>query len=122
MEPEHYRAAFVAETATPVPLKKLRKLLGLMHPKTQRRNHSRTLGILLEICLNPGRPVTAICARVQLSQAAVNGHLVYLAKTGAILPGKRGAKHGKRVSKTLFPVPTEKGLKVIQQLAAVFES
>lgn len=104
----------------PTALKKLRKLMRLMHPRTTLANTSRTTAVLLEIYLNPGAVVRPIGQHVNLSGGALSQHLKRLAEWGMIRPGKQVTKHeGGGQSLTLRPVVTPLGAQVVEQLAAV---
>ena len=104
----------------PTALKKLRKLMQLMHPKTSLANTSRTTAVLLEIYLHPGEVVRPVGRRVNLSGGALSNHLKRLAEWGMIRPGKTVTKHaGGGQSLTLRPVVTPLGAQVVEQLAAV---
>ena len=100
------------------PRQKLQKLFRLVHPKTHRRNNSRTVALLLEISLQPGLSVEELSAVIRLHKSGCGHNLNLLSQAGLVNLQKQ-VKGGRL---RVFPITTEAGEKLLQKLTSVIAS
>jgi DNA-binding MarR family transcriptional regulator len=97
------------------PHEKLRKLFRLVHPKTHRRNNSRTVALLLEISLQPGLSVEELSTVIRLHKSGC-GHNLNLLSQAGLVDLQKQVKGGRL---RVFPITTESGEKLLQKLTAI---